>query len=72
MQPVLVAIGDVVEEIDRAGERAEDGEGAERRPQRGREEPLREYQPAEDEQVLDPLPRAQRDEEPEEHPATAE
>ena len=58
--PVLVHVGEVVDQVDRAGERAEDGEGRERRPDERAEEVLREGDRGEDEEVLHPLPRAQR------------
>ena len=67
MQAILVAVGHVVEQVDGAGEPAEDREGAERGPHRRREQALREDQTAEDEQVLDPLLRPQRGEDGAQH-----
>jgi len=69
MQSVVVAIGDVVDEIDRARKRTEDHERAAGGPHRRREQPLPEHEAAEDEQVLDPLLRSQRDEDGGQHPA---
>ncbi len=62
VQAVLVAVGDVVQQVDRARQGAEDDERGQGRPQGRGEELLAEDEPAEDEQVLDPLPRPQRDE----------
>ncbi len=67
MQPVLVAIGHVVEQVHGARQPAEDREGGQGRPHGGREETLGEDEPAEHEQVLDPLLRPQRDEDGAEH-----
>jgi hypothetical protein len=56
VQPVLLDVGHVVEDVDRAGEDAEDREGADGRPDQRGEQALREDQAGEDEEVLDPLP----------------
>ena len=60
IQAVAVPIGHVVDQIDRAGQRAEDREPGQRQPRGRREEPLREHQPGEDEQILHPLAWAHR------------
>jgi hypothetical protein len=59
MQPVLVDVGHVVEDVDGPGERAEDQERAQRRPDERAEQVLREDEAGEDEEVLHPLPRAE-------------
>ena len=60
MQPIALAIGDVVDQIDDAGQHTEDrkrrrGVGDRRRI----EQPAAEQQACEDEQVLAPLSRTQ-------------
>ena len=67
IQAVSLSIGDVVEQVDGAGQRAEDRERRQRRPHGAREQPLREDQPREDEQIFDPLSRAHRDHDRFEH-----
>ena len=60
VQPILLDVGDVVPQIDRAGQAAESHEGEERAQERLRlEEVLREKQRREDEQILRPLVRAE-------------
>ena len=61
MIPVRLAVGDVVEQIDRAGQRAEDRERRKRNRDRGwLDQPSAEHDAREHEQVLGPLFRTQR------------
>src|SRR5262245_56998415 len=62
MQTVLLAVGDVVDEVDGARQRAEDREGGERHEGERGEELLGEDEPGEDEEILDPLAWAHRGE----------
>jgi len=61
MQPVLLAVGEVVHDIHRRGEQAEGGERGQRHRHLGGVVPgVAEQQADEDEAVLDPLVRPQQ------------
>jgi hypothetical protein len=65
VQAVRLAVHEIVEQVDDAGQRAEDGERGHRAGDRIRvEQLLAEDQPREDDQVLRPLVRTKRGNEP--------
>jgi hypothetical protein len=62
VQPVLLHVGHIIDDVDGARETAEDGEGRERLPEERGEQVLRKDHRGEDEEILHPLARPQRDE----------
>jgi hypothetical protein len=71
VHPILLAIGDVVNQVDDARQHAEDGERADGQrnglgiEKRGGGAALTEHQRGEDDEIFGPLRRAQRHEETE-------